>query len=265
MADVKSEEPGDILSGEESRVTPIRFEELANKIYTERSYRSEKPKDLQCFFVGTRIVMDGSAVPMIGFYCEPGWVDRMRTRINLLGVNGLEDIRVGEHSLKGGFAEGVHTFQVWDFDVDNLSDPSVTEPIEEVIAKDILVAPDVQSAKGLGSWVADEGVKQRINDWFRVTFNDGSMKGAEFSTRKQRYDAYRMLRQAPYNTHDSPGYGIYTYKGVVEEASRKTKSVWNPNLGDMEEVPITFRIFTEDDVRWLEEHMQHLGMPIPKE
>lgn len=256
--------PPDTSGGQETRITPITLRDLAMQIYKERVEIPEKPRDMGYFFAATTEVENGPVFPTVGIYFDPSWVDRNRTRINLLKVNSIGSVRIGQHSLQAGrLPAGVYGFRVYDFPVAKVDDPTFVDDIKEIRAEEISVPANIDDATLVDSWVADPGVRDRINDWFVVSYNVDKEDPGDFLRKRDDVEKYVMLRQSPFNTHTVPGYGKYTYEGVVEDATRQFKSEWDFHINKMVDKPITFRMFTLDDVEWLETFMSNKGIAIP--
>ena len=251
-----------VNSGQETQITPITLREFAMQIYKERVLAPEKPIDLDFFFAATTELEDGPSFPTVGLYFDPSWVDRNRTRLYLLKVNSIGSVRVGQHSLHNGLATGVHNFRVYDFPVSKLTDSGYVDDINEIDAADIKVAANIDDAKQVESWVADPRIRERINEWFAATNNIDSIDPREFSRKHNEIEKYVMLRQSPFNTRNVPGYGIYTYEGSVEEATKQTKKEGDAASAKMIDKPVTGHMFTLEDVKWLETYMKNKRIPI---
>lgn len=248
MQDRDLPRPGASVQTEgERQITPVTFRELGMQIYKERVAHPEKPLDYLFFFAGTKVLMDGPEIPMIGFYCDPAWGDRIKTRISLLGVDSLSYARIPERSLKGGRAEDVYQFQVYDFDVAQIADPAVVDDLRPVEAQDVAVAANEDDAKAIGGWVADPRMRDRIIGWFKVHFNVDGENPGEFGRKKDEILNYAMLRQVPFNTENSPRLGKYTYEGMLEEVAIRRD-----------------RGFTPQHVEWLKVFMTNKGLEIPQ-
>lgn len=242
-------------------IQTVPFSELAMQIYRQYSPKGEDLLHPPTFFAGTKHIYQGPFIPAIGFYCDKPWIDRNSTKINLLHVNDINNQRIGEHAIKGGIAENVSPFEVFDFDVDRIGDNSVIDPLILVQAYSLQVPASVDEARKIGSWVADPRLRARINEWFAINFNN-DQDPKVFSQRRSEIERFVRLRKAPYNKTDIPQMGEYTYQGVVKEATKETYPYWNGR--ETVQVPVTFRMFQPEDVVWLETFMKNLGMEIPQ-
>lgn len=188
-------------------------------------------------------------VPVIGAEADPFYVDRGHTKVILFETSGLMTHRVGEHTLKEGKLIG-SGFRAYNIPAADLADSTFTEDIHQINPGSVLVAADINHATRIGSWIVDPSVRERITEY--ADLPDG-------------LDRYIMLREAPFNTYDVPGYGRYTYNGVKQEATKQTVRHYDMGTKAMVDVPVTFRMFTTEHLAWLEEYMNNKGIPIPGE
>jgi len=224
-------------------IEQITFPELVHKMYSEKhgnrpEYRIE---GVSYHFSQTRVVEDGPLIPVLATNFTPPWFDRIRTGILYFEVNGVNYMmrRSLDTHEAHGYAVGI--FEVYNFDVNKLDDPNVTDDLQEIHASQVLVPSDIDGARIIGSWVADSGLRSRINEFFEATRTDEG---------RLRVDKLMRLRKAPFEKSNYPSVGKYTYQGVVKAAAQEERGYGRP--------------FTEEDVEWLQTFMRNKGVPIPE-
>ena len=254
---------------------PVKFEELARNEFTREwgegymeTHRHTGPVGFQLLSYSP--FKANEYVPFLTVSFNPFiTVGRGHFIWRLYGVNGaylsygLAATDHEKYTSGGGrmpeFYHDMQEFRVYNMRVDELRDPANVKDIEEMEVSSLVVARDMNEAAEIGSWVVDPETRARIKEYHEA-FRDHS--GMRNEVKK-----YAALRQAPFVKSNVPGFGNYTYEGVVFEANSPVKEyrVWNPVTKELEDVPNIFRTFTEGDVEWLRDYMRKKGLRIPDE
>lgn len=152
-----------------------------------------------------------------------------------ISVDLLEDPRRYE------FFNPTQVFRVYDIDVDKISDPTYPSEARQIDPREVLAATNMQDSFRHKGWVTDPHQRARINEWFDVN---------AFAQDYDRIRKFVQLRQAPFNRHNSPDFGDYTYEGIKDD-------VVNGRILSISGKPEVYHTFVPEDLEWLEEYMRN--------
>lgn len=266
-------------SENEERIAPFTFDNLGAKLFYPQ-WRGRERADLRS--------EEGNLTAFLGTHShysydveeerfKPGFVlefvphvyvgGRRFARLLVLPINGSEQQPVPIEVLKENRHEEFNPynfFQAYDFDVSRIADPEYIEDIYEIRPGSVPAAHDQSEAVALGSWVSDEHLRNRINEWFHATVVDRRGPFPEERKRAADVKKFVQLRRAPFNDVDVPGFGEYTYNGVKKEAIEGHVGSYSMSK-DGTRVDHILHMFTMEDLEWLETFMRNRGIPIPGE
>lgn len=234
----------------ESEPTPqsLPFREMAINYYKTMA-GGRKPVGITPAFVATSLEIGKLNLICIGANIEPplmsrsaGWSDWIVFDVNSARTSQLPS---SEREKDINKRRSFFPFEVYDFDVDKLSDPTVVDDFKPISPTNILVPSDSTGAQALQSWVIDPHVRSRVNEYYRGIRNQKRPDGKAYGD----VEKYIKLRNAATAKFGFPGHGEFTYQQVKVEATGK----------------VSFRMFTEDDLAWLETYMTNKGIPIPQD
>ncbi|MFI5265219.1 MAG: hypothetical protein ACHQT7_00555 [Candidatus Levyibacteriota bacterium] len=264
--------------GQEQKITPFTFDDLGAELFYPQYGGKEKAEQRSLdgnltTFLGTGFHYSFEEesqryVPDVVLEFVPALYIGGRRFVPVLAlpVNGSSQQGISLEVLKEKRHEEFdpnNHFEAYDFDVSRIFDPEYTEDIPEIRPGSVPAAHDKGEAAKLESWVSDDHLRNRINEWFHATVVDRMGPYPEERKKADQIKKYVQLRQAPFNTSNSPGFGRYTYEGVKEEATKEFDQERNINTGRMEDVPVRFRMFTREHLAWLETFMKNKGIQIP--
>lgn len=247
MADGKSPEG-------EPRPQSLPFSEMVVNLYKSRAGGKE-PEAIFPFFTATSpdpkkmdfvCIRAGIHPPLFN---RAGLIDYLVFNVNSASHWEFppEDKDVNKRRL-------MRDFEVYDFNVDKLSDPTVIDDFKPINPNYVLAPVDVAGARELQSWIIDPHVRARINEYYQGIINQKRPERGGYGD----VEKYIKLRNAAVNKYGSPSFGSYAYRDVRVEATAKERMTTN----GME--PVTFRMFNEEDLLWLETYMKNKGLPIPQ-
>ncbi len=227
----------------------LTFREFATQQYIKRSGYKEPPTGLGLAFVShgdyasepRKATLHANYLPAM-YGHGPGFSDEL-WRVD--GV-GFWRIQPSKHTAVDLY---VRSFPVYDFDVDKVADPTVVDPIKEIEAQNVVVINTSPYERRENGIVVDSLVKSRILEWHQAFCERGL---------KNDVKKFVQLRRAPFMQSNVPGFGKYTYQGVLNEAFAKSK------MGSLGWSEVTFRMFQAEDVEWLQTFMHNQGLETPE-
>jgi hypothetical protein len=246
-------------SGEEVILNepPIFLTELGDRMYLDH-HSGKFPDGLETVTMQGSygfVTENGKPYASLAYRDDAHWGDRGRTHGLLLGVN-----HAGTDRLTRFLKVYPEILSVLDISVDAVSDPQV--PSKPINPADLLYAATQDDAVRLGSWIVDADVRSKVVEW----------ADAQSSYHKRVViEKWITLRRAPHIRDDQTmpvarDRGSYSYRNILDDIrGENLPTVWDARQGKSVPVGRSQHIFTEEDLQWLDEYMNTLGVPTPND
>ena len=223
----------------EQMTTTIPFSELTRRL-TQEYPQQKKPGFVPTtiHFFGIQYTPEGN-IPYLGASFDPplGHQDN-----ELLGVQmyGISNART-KGLLISQMTEQPEELIIYNVDVKQLLDPHFDGDVCEFDAREVMVAGEQTQADKTGSWIQDEKLRQRIEEYVA---NQMRIKTVLKLRRALSDPDSRVVDRDPSDPFAGTVRFTYDYAGIREAVDKRN--------GDNR--------FTGDDVVWLEKHMQAKGI-----